>query len=233
MTCPDPVALLAARLARAGAAPLITWYDTDRDERVELSARTFANWVDKTVNLLDDLGCADAPAVGVPVMLERPGHWVGLVWVLAAWQLGGHAVALDADALGAAGVDVAVFGPQVAGPLPGSITVACSLHPFGLGLTEPIPGVLDYREVIAQPDAHWTAGRPPVTAFIDAQGDHSLSEDAGLVEGRVLVRPSSPWTTLAQALLAPLAGGGSAVVVAGSDPDLAALATAERAKLVP
>lgn len=54
-----PVELLHAYL-RGGtpsvdpAAPLVTFYDDATGERVELSARTFDNWVAKTANLLQD-----------------------------------------------------------------------------------------------------------------------------------------------------------------------------------
>jgi len=49
--------------------------------------------------------------------------------------------------------------------------------------------------------------------------------------GRVLVRPSDPWRTLADAVLRPLLGGGSAVVVAGdvAEAGLARIAASEKA----
>ena len=56
---------------------------------------------------------------------------------------------------------------------------------------------------------------------------------AGLVPSveRVLVRPSSPWQAVADAVLRPLLGGGSAVVVAGDvdDAELARIAASEKA----
>ncbi|PBC79521.1 uncharacterized protein (TIGR03089 family) [Streptomyces sp. TLI_235] len=54
-----PAELLHAYL-RPGAPdadpsrPLITFYDDSTGERVELSAKTFDNWVAKTANLLQD-----------------------------------------------------------------------------------------------------------------------------------------------------------------------------------
>ena len=48
--------LLAARVRRDGSRPLLTYYRPDRGERVEFSATSFANWVDKTANLLETLG---------------------------------------------------------------------------------------------------------------------------------------------------------------------------------
>ena len=50
--------LISGRLRRwvrdHGASPLVTYYDPGRAERVELSGVSFANWVDKTSNLLVD-----------------------------------------------------------------------------------------------------------------------------------------------------------------------------------
>jgi len=52
---PDLISnLLAQRVRRNGAEPLITYYDLDSGERTELSAVSFANWVNKTSNLLVD-----------------------------------------------------------------------------------------------------------------------------------------------------------------------------------
>ncbi|QLQ16432.1 MAG: hypothetical protein HZY73_13090 [Micropruina sp.] len=50
------------------------------------------------------------------------------------------------------------------------------------------------------------------------------------VTGRVLVRPSAPWETVRDAVVGPLLGGGSAVVVAGAADDarLARIRASER-----
>ena len=42
------------QVGRYGDKPFLTWYDDHRDERIELSYRTFDNWVAKTANLLVD-----------------------------------------------------------------------------------------------------------------------------------------------------------------------------------
>ena len=50
--------LITGRLRRwirdRGSEPLITYYDLVSGERTELSGVSFANWVDKTSNLLVD-----------------------------------------------------------------------------------------------------------------------------------------------------------------------------------
>ena len=44
--------LLERQVERYQDKPFLTWYDDDRGERVELSYKTFANWLAKTANLL-------------------------------------------------------------------------------------------------------------------------------------------------------------------------------------
>jgi uncharacterized protein (TIGR03089 family) len=88
--------LLAERLRQRvridGSAPLLTYYDVSSGERVELSAISFGNWVDKTSNLLvDELAVAEGDAISMPLAIEAPGHWLtaGLAArVLASWTDG-------------------------------------------------------------------------------------------------------------------------------------------------
>jgi len=88
-------ALLARRVRRNGADPLITYYDLDSGERTELSAVSFANWVNKTSNLLiDELLVDPGDAVQLTLAETHPGHWVTLIWELACWQIGA-VVSLD------------------------------------------------------------------------------------------------------------------------------------------
>ena len=85
--------LLAERLRQRvridGSAPLLTYYDVSSGERVELSAISFGNWVDKTSNLLvDELAVTEGEAISMPLAHEAPGHWLTAVWQLACWQVG-------------------------------------------------------------------------------------------------------------------------------------------------
>lgn len=225
-----PVEALALRVRGQGSRPLLTYYDPAAGERTEFSATSFANWVAKTANLLATLG-VDGPVAG-PLATSHPGHWVSLIWPLACWQ---HGVAWAAvPPPPPAEAELVVVGPADPEPLLPHATIACSLHPFGLPLRDLPAGVLDYStEVLAEPDAHWAAAVPPGDrAWIDPDRTVTHAEVAALppVAGRVLVRPSEPWRTLVDAVLRPLLGGGSAVVVAGGlgQDDLDRIATAER-----
>lgn len=223
------VRALSERARRAGSEPLLTWYRPETGGRTELSARTFANWVDKTANLLDSLG-VDGRVAG-PLSVSHPGHWMSLVWPLAAWQHGCAYLAGEPDA----GSELVVVGPEDPLPHPGLVTIACSLHPLGLALRDLSEGVLDFSgEALAEPDVHMAV---PVdaaaSAWLDADTDasHAATAEPTPQSGRVLVRPSSAWETLVSAVLAPVLGGGSAVVVEGPvEADaLARIAAAERA----
>ncbi|MFT4218628.1 MAG: TIGR03089 family protein [Micropruina sp.] len=232
MDIPAMVTALQRRARTAGAEPLLTHYDLDAGGRTELSVATFANWVAKTANLIEDLG-ADSGLVALPLALSRPGHWMTLLWPLAAWQRE-CAITLDA-----AGADLVVVGPVDPRPMLPSATLACSLHPLGLGLRDLPDGVLDFTtEALTQPDRAGTlpsAANAP--AWIDPAGTEgaevfSHADLAGTppVAGRVLVVPSGPLGTLREAVLGPLLGGGSAVVVEGSPDDalLAKIRASER-----
>lgn len=221
------VSALARRARHDGARPLVTYYDLASGARTELSGRTFANWVDKTYHLLVELRVAPGDVVALPVAVTDPGHWVTYVLAAGAWQAG--AVVVPGDAPEAV---VTAVGPgRVAGP---GTVLSCSLHPLGFGSATPLPaGVIDFSiDVRSQPDAH---SEQPVAesalAWRDGEASRRYAELAAVpgVAGRVLVRPTTPWGTLADGYLGPLLGGGSAVVVAGDDPDaVARIAAQER-----
>jgi uncharacterized protein (TIGR03089 family) len=75
-----------------GDKPFLTWYDDGRGERVELSYRTFDNWVAKTANLLvDELGAGPGDRVGALLV----DHWQTPIVLAACWRAGVGVVVLD------------------------------------------------------------------------------------------------------------------------------------------
>ena len=100
--------------------------------------------------------------------------------------------------------------------------LACSLHPLGLPFAEKLPaGVADFSlEVRGQPDQF--AG-PTVSADLPAwrsvEATLTQAEVATVdgTSGRRLLRPSTPWSTARDGIVAALVGGGSVVVVVGDD----------------
>lgn len=165
--------LLADLLRFDAAAPLVTFYDDSTGERIELSGATYANWVNKTANLVqDDL---DVERGGL-VLMDLPTHWLGTVWLGALWS-GGLCVTTDRSL--AVGSDLVVCGPggleEYADLARDRPVVAISLRPLGGRFVEPLPGgVTDYGGVVlAQPDA-FVSYDPP------SADDPALRAGAGL-----------------------------------------------------
>ncbi|MCW2811303.1 MAG: hypothetical protein JWP61_1761 [Friedmanniella sp.] len=220
--------LLRTRARTAGSDPLLTYYDLAAGERTELSGVTFANWVDKTSNLLVEECLLDAGAVvELPLAVSHPGHWVTLVWELACWQVGA-VVTVPAPGATAADAALVVAGPDWPTAVrPGVEVVACSLHPLGLGLpAAPPTGVIDFGlEVRSQPDAYAAVPQSGLAPAWRSDGDQLTQADLlsrALAEAgtdreprRTLLRPRTPWATVSLALLRPLLLGGSSVVVTG------------------
>jgi uncharacterized protein (TIGR03089 family) len=227
---------LQARTARSGGTPLLTYYDERTGERTELSGVSFANWVDKTANLLlDELLVEPGQQVRLRLGSSAPAHWVTLVWVGAIWRAG-CSVTLQPEEPAA----VEVVGPEdAAAELTGIDRVACSLHPLGLGFSTPLPaGVIDYGiEVRAQPDS-CTAPFPGPGALAWSDDVRELTQ-ADVVAGtepgrprRTMIAPEPVaefWPVVRQALVEPVITGGSAVIVVEADATRrAAIARSER-----
>ena len=222
---------LRRRTSSAGGDPLITYYDLGSGERTELSAVTVSNWVDKTCNLLtDEYGLDLGDIVLFEVARTHPGHWVTACLELACWRLGVTVALVPGQRHhgdDGAGARLVVSGPGYATAIAratdlGADLLACSLHPLGLPFAESLPpGVADYSlEVRVQPDQY--AAMPASSdelAWRSAEETLSQAEIAA-VEGssrRRLLRPSTPWGTARDGILAALVGGGSVVVVVGDD----------------
>ncbi|MDH6580065.1 TIGR03089 family protein [Kitasatospora sp. MAP5-34] len=230
-----PAELLHAYL-RAGASdadpsrPLVTFYDDATGERVELSAKTFDNWVAKTANLIQDelnAGPDDRAA------LLLPAHWQSAVWLLACWSVG--VVALPGG--DPADADLVISGPEgleSAHACSGE-RVALALRPLGGRFPQRPDGFLDYAaEVPGQGDRF--APYSPVdplslalettidglplkltgeqTVQLAREGALRLGLDTG---SRVLSTLSyDDWSGLEAGLLAPLAAGASVVLCRNS-----------------
>jgi hypothetical protein len=112
----DSFSGIAERQAgRYGDKPFLTWYDDHRGERVELSFKTFDNWVAKTANLLvDELGAEPGDRVAAALV----DHWQAPVLLAACWRAGVGVVALnpETDPTRAAGPGADPSGGQQAPP---------------------------------------------------------------------------------------------------------------------
>lgn len=220
-------AVLGRRLAQSPGDPLITFYDHATGERVELSVVTYANWVAKVASLLTEECDLER---GQRLRVDLPVHWLGPVFLGAAWTVG-LTVVLDGDD----DVDAVVCGPDTleewAGHADDLEVLACSLLPMGVRFRDGVPpGVRDVGvEVWSQPDSFipWDPPGPDDVALA-AAGDDDVTQ-AGFVEtaaagslltdgGRLLTvaNPTSP--SGVATFTEPLVRGGSMVLVAAADP---------------
>lgn len=218
------ISALRRRLGALPSQPFYTHYQGDA--RIELSAVTFANWVDKTCNMLEDLGVDAGEVVHLDLVRAHPAHWVSMVWIAACWQRG-CTVSLDEDPAAV----LTVSGPDA---LDGaSLNVACSLHPLGMGFDVVPHGCIDYAEVLSQPDSH--VAEPVVLDDVAVAPGITFRQVREVPPRgtRLLVRdPRAGWETIRDLLVAPLLGGGSTVVVMGGDDQLIKrLIVQERAEL--
>lgn len=221
-------------MAEDPSRPFITFYDDSTQERVELSAKTFDNWVAKTANLLvDDLGAEP----GTRVVLALPQHWQTAVWLMACWSAGLVAQPVEpGEPFEAEGPYILAVAEEV---IDGALDdpdaeeiVGLSLHALGGPLTHCPPGVSDYAvEVRAHGDRF--VPDPGVTPELPALSvTKTTLSGAGLVaeardtagrweldaDGRVLVDMS--FATLhgvLAGLMAPLASGASVIIQRNSN----------------
>jgi uncharacterized protein (TIGR03089 family) len=213
-------AAVLERLLRGDAGrPLVTFYDHASGERTELSVTTYANWVAKTAGLLaEELDLSR----GQVVRIDLPTHWLGPVFLGAAWTVG-LAVTDGDDA------DAYVCGPDSVTRWAerDEVVLASALQPLGTRFADPLPpGVHDFGvEVWSQPDV-WVAFDPPGPQDL-AVGDTTHDElwaaaAAGEVladGGRVLTEENPASPSGLPSFTEPLVRGGSLVLVAHPDPD--------------
>jgi uncharacterized protein (TIGR03089 family) len=216
-------AALAASLRGDPGRPLVTFYDDATGERVELSVTTYANWVAKTAGLAQDE--LDVERGGL-VLVDLPTHWLGAVWLGAAWSLG---LEVTDDPTLAGEADLVVCGPDGVATYAGHAArvpvVALSLRPLGGRFTEALPtGVTDYGAVVlAQPDA-FTAYDPPAGDDAAWRAPSGTSTQSALLaeavaaqvvepQGRLLTGVNPCTRAGAVTLLAPVVAGAGVVWV--------------------
>jgi uncharacterized protein (TIGR03089 family) len=230
----DSFNVAAERLTgRYGDKPFITWYDDHRDERVELSYKTFGNWVAKTANLLvDELGAEPGDRVGA-VLAD---HWQTPIVLAACWR---------------AGVSVVVLDPAAPDPPPGGL-VAAFVREEHLGFAEAALGgttvvaltadllgrsqrdlgrALSFSRLVPSMGDEFDGGPDPAGDALTVGGDAAtmagLVERAAALAGRTGLgdadrllsgRPLLTVDGAVTGLLAPFLGGAGVVLAAGLDP---------------
>jgi uncharacterized protein (TIGR03089 family) len=237
-------ALLDHELRHNPGRPFLTFYDERTGERVELSVTTYANWVAKAASLLveeHDLERGDV------LLVDLPAHWLGPVFLGAAWLAGLTVAFPGADTTSDTSPAAVVCGPDGlaawaddAADVP---VLACSLLPMGVRFAEQLPpGVHDVGlEVWSQPDAFLPydppgpedvalllAGRPVTQA--ELWGSVAAGRSATSTGGDRLLSTANPASPPGVVVaLEPLTTSGSLVLVTGAGAArLDAIAEAER-----
>jgi uncharacterized protein (TIGR03089 family) len=228
-----PADLLRAAIDADPAAPLVTFYDDATGERVELSAKTFGNWVAKTANLLvDGLGAEPGDAV----TLALPAHWQSAVWLFACWSAGLVAAPVEPGS-DLHGDLLVVTEPDLATALNAGAPeiVGLSLHALGRPMGECPPGVIDYAaEVRGYGDRFvpYAAVQPEATALhvmsVTFSGADLVSETLSFIQRSGLTAPERVLTAVGyttlhgvlSGLLGPLGAGGSVIITRNIDTAL-------------
>src|SRR5437588_1270179 len=219
-----PVGLLRRELAADPSRPLLTFYDDATEERVELSVKTFDNWVAKTANLLVDGLGAEPGARGA---LALPVHWQTAVWLYACWAAGLVALPVDDGDDGAipADCDIVAAAPDrleaalAATKATPAEVVGLSLHALGAPLAECPPFVTDYAVEVRAHGDHFGASVDEDAPAVEVAGEtltgaELVAAGASTPHGaRVLTTVSyATRAGLINGLIGPLTSHGSAII---------------------
>jgi uncharacterized protein (TIGR03089 family) len=230
----DSFNVAAERLTgRYGDKPFITWYDDHRDERVELSYKTFGNWVAKTANLLvDELGTEPGDRVG----LVLADHWQTPIVLAACWRAGARVVVIDPASPDQPTTDlVAAFVreeylPFAEAALGGTTVVALTADLLGRSQRD-LGKALSFSRLVPSMGDEFDGGPDPDGDALTAGGEAAtmagLREQAAALAGRTGLGDTDrllsgrPLLTVGGAvagLLAPFLSGAGVVLSAGLDP---------------
>jgi uncharacterized protein (TIGR03089 family) len=219
-----PEQLFASRLTADPGGPLVTFYDDATGERAELSAKSLANWVAKThFLLLDELGAA----VGDRAFVRLPVHWLAAPILLGCWYAGLEVVTDPATATVAFGDGGSLSALITPDRLDGAFAV--SLLSMARPSTPP-PGMSDYASSVRPMPDSWASVRAqagPADAALAGRSRAELAQAARQAADELGLGPAgrliwtAPWSgpeDWVASLLAPLAVGGSVVLVRNPDP---------------
>lgn len=192
------------------AAPRITVYNESTGARMDFSGQTLENWASKIANMLAEELELDEDST---IAIDLPVSWQSAVIAIGGLARG-VTVTMDPEE----DADVVFTSPDKAEAFPNSDVVLVTDDPFGRGVAETggdVPaGAIDFG--------------PTVRFYGDVYPEPTTPLDQLVIPSsadRVLSTGWKDWESFVQAVLSPLAAGGSAVVVAG-------LTTAERLEAI-
>lgn len=206
------MSLLTPLLSADPAAPRLTFYDDARGIRMDFSAQTLDNWANKVANMLDD---EFDLAPGAGPLLDLPVSWQQAV--IAIGSLNASRTPLIDDSLNLSpATDAAIDSDLVFTTVEGAERwpavpdcVVVSDDPFGRGVVEsggelPV-GAVDFGPTVRFYGDHYFGDSPELSQFADPAYEAT----------RYLAQEWHDFDGFRSSVLAPLAAGGSVVVVAG------------------
>ena len=194
--------MLGPLLSADPATPRFTIYDDARGIRMDFSAQTLDNWASKVANMLDEeFDSGDEIAIDLPV------SWQAAVIAIGAFNSSRTPLM---DASGAPSPDViftTLDGAARWSDVPDCVVV--SDDPFGRGVVEsggelPV-GTVDFGPTVRFYGDAYFGQSPALSSFAVP----------GISAERYLVQDWHTTEEFVSSVLAPIAAGGSVVVVAG------------------
>lgn len=229
---PLPADVLRQLIASDPGRPRLTWYDDEpgptQGERIELSAKVLANWVNKAGNLLQDDAAAGP---GTTVGLDLPTHWRAIYWALAAWSVGAEVVLGDE----ASQADVLVTTDPERAAAHGGDAVLVALpalarsHPAAANAA----GAIDEARELSTHGDQFSPMADPESGDVGLSANGHDTAYADLVVTRAdwgdrpRVATDAPLATALRQCLSAWAADGSVVLLRGAGADVAARLAAE------
>lgn len=194
--------MLAPLMQTDPAAPRLTVYDDSRGVRMDFSAQTLDNWASKVANMLDE-----EFEIEGDIAIDLPVSWQAAVIAIGAFNSSRTPLI---DASGTPSPDVVfttVDGAARWSDVPDCLVV--SDDPFGRGVVEaggelPV-GTVDFGPTVRFYGDAYFGSSPELSSF----------SAPGIEAERYLVQDWHTTEEFVSSVLAPIAAGGSVVVVAG------------------
>ena len=207
------------------SAPAITYYG-EGGTRIELSAASTANAVNKAVNLLTDELLLEQ---GDVVRVDLPCHWQTPILAVAAWAAG---LTLDLSPEPDGGAAATLAAGEATRRPPIGIGLAVSTHPWGLPLGEELPPGWEDTALLTRGQADsaayrwpgndqpWVNNPEPWTSGALERRCQELAAAWGLPQGGRLLSSRAPDTLdgLLGCCLVPALAGGGIILNNGADP---------------
>lgn len=218
------MSLLTPIVSTDPASPRLTVYDETAGTRMEFSGVTLENWANKIANMLVEEFEFDDPSAAPTIVVDLPISWqaavlpigiynAGLTFTVSSGSADTNTDASDTNLVFTT-VDRVENWPK------GTDVVVVSSDPFGRGVTETggtlPPGIVDFGPTVRFYGDQYFGDSPELADWnVDSTGTQAAAGADSPAPERILI---PAWTSSEEFdanVMAPLAAGGSVVVIAG------------------